>query len=83
MNWYKKAQINWQDETIQFLTELNIVNEKSDNLIKVQRDSIVNTFNKEESESYRELIRILNNHFNARFNYALKNDDWFWLEKII
>ena len=87
MNWYKKSENNTPinlKEIILFLNQLNITNEIDDKYIKVNRDSIVNVFKKkEESDSYRELIKILNDKFNSRFNYVLKNDDWFWLEKLI
>ena len=87
MNWYKKSENNTPinlKEIILFLNQLNITNEIDDKYIKVNRDSIVNVFKKkEESDSYRELIKMLNDKFNSRFNYVLKNDDWFWLEKLI
>ena len=85
MNWYKKANNNipWQEEVNSFLNELNILHSIDTGLIKVNRDSIVNKITqKDEHASYRELISILNNKFQSRFIYVLKNDDNFWIEKI-
>ena len=82
MNWYKKAQENWQTELVNLLNELGIKNELDGLLVKVNRDSIILAMNKDENESYEEFLNLINQHFNMRFDYTLKNDDWFWIERI-
>ena len=82
----KISQINisWQKEVSSLLKKLNILHSIDNDLIKINRDSIVNKISKDdEHASYKELINVLNNKFQSRFNYALKNDDNLWIEKIL
>lgn len=82
MNWYKKSNNeNIVQNVINYLSNLGIKNEIDGSLIKVNRDSIINFSTKEdENESYEDIISMLSGAFNAGFAYALRNDDWLWIE---
>jgi len=65
-----------------YLNEIGIKHENTENSILVDRDSICKWANLGEQESYNELRRTLCDKFNSTFIYTFKTDEWLMLEKI-
>jgi hypothetical protein len=66
-----------------YLTDIEIEHEIESIGILVDRDSICSKISgKTENDSYENLKKILGRHFNARFHYTSRTDDWLMLEKI-
>ena len=66
-----------------YLTGIEIEHEIESIGILVDGNSVCSKISgKTENDSYENLKKILNQHFNARFHYTSKSDNWLMLEKI-
>jgi hypothetical protein len=67
----------------EFLNKLQIVHEIYNGQLRVSRDSIVNKIKAMcEEDSYERLKYRLNDLFELRFYWPMKDDDWLYLDTI-
>ena len=70
-------------EVMEFLDTLNIKYLVHENIIKISRDSMVNTFEKDfEEDSYKALILELKKVFKRSYYFCQKTDDDLFLDII-
>jgi alanine-alpha-ketoisovalerate/valine-pyruvate aminotransferase len=53
-------------------------------LLKFKRDEIVNALPQfDEEAAYDRLLQMLQNHFNRRYYWCVKDDNYLWLDRIV
>jgi len=65
------------------LTEYSLLSLSQNGTLRLMRDEIINTiFSDTEENSYEKLLTLLKERLNYRFYFALKSDDYLWLDTI-
>jgi hypothetical protein len=67
----------------EILSEYSLLSLSQNGTLRLIRDEIVNTILSDtEEDSYKKLLTILKERLNYRFYFALKSDDYLWLDTI-